>query len=127
MKIDFITDSSEDCPFIRLYDFGNEEIQRLRQAFQSLADGSFERVSMTDVLPADATGGLQLTFVRASRDRGVEQREPNHFEVLLTPDGWLDCLGLAEPFLDAGSGYQWLTDYTCAGDIRWLLSRDGSW
>lgn len=85
MKLDYLKDGSDDCPLVRLYEFGSTEIQRLRQSFESLASGTTERIVLDEVESVD---GTQLVFTRAVRDRGVVQTGPASFDVVLTPEGF---------------------------------------
>lgn len=122
MKLDYLKDGSDDCPFVRLYDFRSAEIQQLRQSLETLASGKAERVALDDVESVD---GTRLTFTRATRDRGLVESGSQSFDVVLTPEGWQRWIGLLAPFCEPSSGYQWLCDDV--GKIRLLVSNDGAW
>ena len=124
VKLGYLKDGSEDCPLVRLYDFHSAEVQRLRQAFEDLAVGTVEHIRLDEVTDVDSVDGTKLTFSRAARDRGVIPSGQHSFDVVLAPEGWQRCAGLAESFCKPSSGYQWLCDM---GRVRLLLSHDGCW
>ena len=121
MKIDYLHEGSDDCPLVRLYQFQSAEIQRLRGSFESLVSGMTDRIVLGDVESVD---GTHLTFTRGASDQGVMQTGPHSFDVVLTSDGWQDCIALLEPFCQPAYGHHWLCD---VGRIRLLVSSDGSW
>jgi hypothetical protein len=125
VKLDYLKDGSDDCPFVRLYEFRSVEIQRLRASFARLADGAVHQAALGDITPVETMDGTQLTFTRAERDRGVVQTDAQSFDLVLTPAGWQRCSGLLEPFCEPSWGYQWLSDDV--GHIRLLVSHDGDW
>lgn len=122
MKIDCLKTGSDDCPLVRIYDFDSDDAKRLRQAFESLADGSVERVQLEHVESVD---GTQITFTRGKQDRGVAETSPHHFEIMLAPEGWQQAADCTEPFCEGKFGYQWLIPQTRG--IQLLLSKDGAW
>lgn len=122
MKLDYLKDGSDDCPLVRLYEFDSAEARRLRQTFDALAEGSVERVGLET---AESVDGSRLTFVRGTRDVGVVETAPHHFEVALASEGWRQAADFVAPFCDGGFGYQWLTPHTRG--IQLLFSKDGAW
>jgi hypothetical protein len=122
VKLDYLKEGSDDCPFIRLYEFRSAEIHRLRRLFESLASGAAEHLVLDEIESMD---GTRLTFTRAARDRGVVQNGPQAFDVVLTSEGWQRCIELLEPFCEPSRGYQWLCEDV--GRIRLLLSPTGDW
>jgi hypothetical protein len=124
VKVEYLKEGSDDCPLVRLYQFRRTEVQRLRQTFEDLAAGRAEHVRLDKVTDVESIDGTQLTYSRGARDRGVIPSGPNRFDVVLAPEGWQRCAGLAEPFCESNSGYQWLYDL---GPVRLLLSHDGCW
>ena len=125
MKLDYLKDGSDDCPLIRLYEFEGEELRRLRDCFEKLAEGRVACVRLQDVTPIRSVDGTQLTFSRATRDCGVMRHGEHNFDVVLTPDGWQRCSELIGPRCQSSQGYQWLWDDI--GGIRILLSHNGAW
>jgi hypothetical protein len=107
---------------VRLYDFDTAEAQRLQRAFESLADGSVDRVVLEQVASVD---GTEIAFVGADRGRDVVEIAPGRFEVVITPEGWRQVADLTQPFCDGHGGFQWLIPQTSA--IELLLSKDGRW
>ncbi|MBI5687441.1 MAG: hypothetical protein HZC54_20400 [Verrucomicrobia bacterium] len=125
MKLDYLKDGSDDCPLIRLYEFSSVEIQRLRQSFERLANGTAKHVALDEATPVESVDGTRLTFIRDERDRGVVLSSPQSFDMILSPEGWQRCVGLLDPFCETSRGYQWLCDDV--GQIPLLLSSDGAW
>ena len=125
MKLEYLPDGADACPFVRIYEFGSAEARRMHDVFTSLASGSLERVSLEEIMPVDSIDGCHITFTRGAKDRGVIKTGDHRFDVVLSSLGWSQTAGLAEPFRDNCSrGYEWLTD---AGDIQLLFSPSGDW
>ena len=122
VTLDYLKEGSNDCPLLRLYDFDSAEANRLRQAFEQLADGRTDCVCLDSIRSID---GSEIVFVRSVRESGVIETKPGHFEVSLTSEGWRQAADLVEPLCDGRSGYQWLTPQTRG--IHLLLSTDGLW
>jgi hypothetical protein len=127
MKMEFLADGSDDCSFIRLYDFDLTGAMRLREAFRSLADGSLERIPLHEEWWIAPLEDCQLELRLGKRDLGVVQRLPMRFDCVLTKDGWLKATELTDPFCTPPgdqNAYQWLND---DGEISLLLSSTGEW
>ena len=125
MKLDFLKQSADGCPIVRLYDFLGSDVQRLIEAFEALAIGSIQQANLEDVCPVESVDGARLCFTCGERDRGVVKQGVSDFEVILTGPSWEQAAALAEPFCKFSSGYQWLTPR--AGRIQLLLSPKGDW
>jgi hypothetical protein len=124
MKIEYLAEGSPDCPLIRLFSYTATEFEQLRRAFQALATGLLQRVSLEQILPVENPGGILLEFVR-STDTGIVKRSQQTFAMELSSEGWITVVELAESVSEPSSaGHQWLTQ---AGRIQLLLSPDGSW
>jgi hypothetical protein len=125
MKLEFIADGSQDCPLVRIYDFGPEEAVSLRQFVASLCDGSRKSVQLDGETGFESIGGCRLTLQLGKRDFGLVQKAQSEFACVLTQDGWNNVAHLIEPFCASGcSGHQWLNE---DGDASLLLSKTGQW
>ena len=125
MTVEYLADGSDDCPLVRLYSFTTAEARQLHDTFSSLASGSLRSARLADILPVEAVDGCSITFVRGERDRGVVHTGEHSFTVELSPTGWDQTAGLAEPFREGCLAcHQWLTS---AGKIQLLLSPTGGW
>ncbi len=125
MKVEYLSDGSDDCPLVRLYAFTMAEAQKLHDAFSSLASGSLQSVRLGDILAVEAVDGCSVTFTRGARDRGVVPAGDHMFTVELSASGWDQTAGLTEPFRDGClAGHQWLMS---TGDTQLLLSPTGGW
>ena len=120
MKVEYLADGSNDCPLIRLYEYNQSEVRRLRELMRELANGVRQSASLQNeswVMPVD---GCCLSLLRGSRDRGIRQVLPLNFECVLSSTGWSNVEGLLQPFCDSDTnGFQWLT---CDGRISLLIS-----
>ena len=125
VKIDFLKEGADMCLMIRLYEFKSSEALRLKEAFSALADGSTLRVRLEEIVHTESVDGTHLSFAHGKWNQGVVRQNKNEFEVILTPQGWLQTADLTEPFCVPSSGYQWLTPQ--AGKIQLLLSVGGEW
>ena len=126
MKLQFLPDGSRDCPLIRLYDFDQEEVLRLKESFDHLADGSATSVLLHEQAGVEPIDRCQLILRTGKRDAGVVQSGASTFECTLSPERWSDVAALAESICAAvrQNTYQWLNE---DGEISLLLSRDGRW
>jgi hypothetical protein len=125
MKLEFLPDGSDDCPLVRLYDFSAVEVVSLVTAISGLADGTTTTCLVHELMGVEPVSACRLLLRVWSLDLGmVRLPGPAAFGCVLTPDTWLNVVGLVEPFVAGGSGFQWLST---GGDARWLLSGDGRW
>ena len=125
MKIDYLEDGSERCPLIRLYDFQSDEARSLIKAFESLANGTTNEISLGAIVPIDTIDGTQITFVRNELGQGVIEKERFRFALALPAEQWRLNAEIVEPFSNGTFGYQWLAPET--SDIQVLLSKSGDW
>jgi len=126
MKLQFLADGSQDCPLIRMYDFNEEEVVRLKRLFGLLADRSATSVKLHEQAGIEPIDGCQLNLQVGKRNTGVVRRGTSTFECSLTSERWSDVASLAEPFCavaEAGT-CQWLNE---DGEISLLLSPKGGW
>jgi hypothetical protein len=127
VKIEFLESGAEECPLIRIY--GNEPVvcQRLKRAFEELAQDSGNEVSLTDLPGVQSIDGCCLIAQAGRRDQGVVRQDRTVFRWILTPGGWDNVSALIDPFCHGpAGGYQWL-DQVPASDARVLLSSSGEW
>lgn len=126
MKIEFLESGSDDCPLIRVY--GDEPMvcQRLREAFERLANGDASEVWLSDLPGVERLGGCCLVAQVGRRDKGVARKGENAFYWMLTPATWANVAFLIEPFCHTqNGGYQWL-DQVPASEARILVSTSSS-
>jgi hypothetical protein len=125
MKVEYLADGSNDCPLIRLYEYNQSEVRRLRELVRELASGVRQSISFQNEAWAVPVGGCRLSMWRGSRDIGVRQVAPLDFECVLSSAGWSNVEGLLDPFCDSDSdGFQWLTH---DGRVSLLISQNGQW
>jgi len=125
MRIEFLGSGSADCPLIRISGDEPEVCQHFRRAFERLAQGTADQLSLSDLPGVQPVEGCCLIARVAGRDRGVIHIEKNVFQWVLTQSSWDNAAGLLEPFCTPGNGgYQWLHQ---TGDIRVLISPTGCW
>jgi hypothetical protein len=125
MKLAFLRDGADACPLVRLYDFDARAVAELLAGLHALASGGRQRLDVHELKCVESVAGCRLVLRTGPRDRGMVQLPGlASFECVLTPVGWDDVAGLAEPFLERDAGYQWLCR---SGEAAWLLSRDGRW
>jgi hypothetical protein len=125
MKVEYLADGLNECPLIRLYEYNQSEVRRLREIGRALASGAPQSRPLHSepwVLPID---GCRLTLRPGSRSIGVRNVAPLTFECVLSPTGWSNFEGLLDPFCDSDTnGFQWLTH---DGKISLLISQNGQW
>jgi hypothetical protein len=123
VKLEFLPDGSDDCPLIRVYGFRPDEAAGLVEALYALASGGRAAVAIHELPGVEAVAGCRLVLRAGPGDRGMVQLAgAADFECVLSPDGWGNVAGLAEPFTEGGGGSQWLVT---SGDASWLISRSG--
>lgn len=127
MKLEYVSDGSEDCPLIRIHGFGPPDACSLRSLAVALADGSTGAVEVHGLARMEPVDGCRLTLRVGPEDRGIRQLPaPNAFECVLRQRTWEQVADLIAPFCEevAPGRYQWLDE---SGDIALLLSADGNW
>ncbi len=127
MKIEFLSNSSPDCPLIRIYDFDPAAACKLHEVILSLANHETELVAFNELPFVESVGGSRLIGELGNRDKGLlpSVKNPSSFVWILAEEGWKEVAGLIEPFCESGaSGFQWLNSN---GGIRILLSPTGNW
>jgi hypothetical protein len=127
VKVEFLESGSDDCPLIRIYGGKPDVFQQVRRAFEQLAHGDVEEVSLTDLPGIQPLGGCCLIAQASRRDRGIVRSAGNVFHWALTPATWNNVASLIEPFCcSSACGYQWL-EQAPVSEVRVLVSTDGCW
>ncbi|OGX07074.1 MAG: hypothetical protein A2Z88_11330 [Omnitrophica WOR_2 bacterium GWA2_47_8] len=127
MKIEYLKDGSPDCPILRLFEFNNDEVARLKEGLEKLRDGKTRRFEFHRESYVAPVNNCQLTFEIGDLNKGVYQAEDSKFVCGLKRSGYAAILGFLEPFCvkpAAKDVYQWLDE---TGEIALLLSRKGNW
>lgn len=124
MKIGYLREGFPDCPIVRLYDFCNDDLKRLRKSIGALVRSEIQEVCLQNVAPIESLDGTNLTLTRCTRDRGVIESERGNLNLILSADGWIDVACRLKTISEQSTGYQWLWE---TGDARVLLSKDGRW
>jgi hypothetical protein len=126
MKIEYLPTGSDDCPLIRLYEFGHPEVEQLLASVDLLAKGQVVEMSLHEAPYVESVDGCRLYLKTGKKDIGVVETGDNSFDWILTDEGWDDLVWLARPFLDGilHNRFQWLDERT---DISVLFSPDGGW
>jgi hypothetical protein len=126
MKLEFLSEGSDDCPLIRLYGFDLAGALRLREAFRTLSDGSWQSIPLHEEWWIEPIGECHLDLGLGARDLGIVQRLPLRFECVLTAEAWMEMVNLTDPFCAHRDGEvsQWLN---YGGEVSLLLSPNGQW
>jgi hypothetical protein len=126
VKIEFLPEGSEDCPLIRIFDFDPSEAKRLVGVFSQLADGSLQRVVLTEIPGFEPVAGCCLILRVGEKNHGIMAKDSCSFECTLDKSRWERVADLTAPFCSSSTkeNFQWLDD---AGSISLLVSPTGLW
>lgn len=126
MKIEFLPEGAEDCPLIRLFDFGPLEAKRLVGIFSQLADGSLHSVVLNEIPGFEPVAGCCLVLRVGETNQGILAKDSGCFECLLEKSQWEQLVGLTEPFCSNSTRehFQWLDE---TSPISLLISPTGRW
>lgn len=122
-KLEYLHEGSQDCPLIRLYDYGHTDVVALRDLCLSLAEGRLREVPLEDQAWVSAIGGCRL-ILRASRFNPGVRKAEEPFVMEYADEGWLEVADKLDSLAAGSDGYQWLTN---EGDVNVLISQDGHW
>jgi len=136
MKLDYLASGSDDCPLIRLQSTDPGDFAQLFEAVRQL-QSSDEKVRI-DALPMiQAINGCSLTLGVGARKPGIyriSKTNPQAFEWIEPRHRWENVEGLIEPFMQPGTGHQWLCGNNAPGmlgdsEITVLITshKDGGW
>lgn len=124
ITLEYLQEGGQDCPLVRLYDYGPSDLAALRDLCLALAAGRLEEVSLDNQPWVNAIGSCRFVLRRSRISRGVRAPTADApFVMEYTNEGWLEVADKISALERAG-GYQWLT---IEGDVNVLLSPDGHW
>jgi hypothetical protein len=129
MKIDYPNIENPDgLPFVRIYEFQRADAQKLKQTFEALASESLHHIKLQDVITVESVDGTELEFARAATDRGMKRTGAQHFDFVMSSEGWRHVAGLTDVFCQQSylQGFQWLGE-SSQTKIELLLSPSGDW
>lgn len=125
MKLEYLSDAAKNLRLIRLYDYTETEVPKLRTITTELSIGLCEKISLEREGWMAPIGGCKLTLQCGERDFGICQLGPRDLACVLDAGGWKNVEGLLAPFCNsATTGFQWLVN---RGEIALLISRSGQW
>jgi hypothetical protein len=125
MKLEHITNGSQDTPLIRLYDFGRADALMLHRIVDDLTSGRRDQAPLHEIEGIEPLGECRLTLAVGGQDEGVIE-EAGGFTCTLTKQAWGHIAYLIEPFCErAEPGLFQYLDQTSS--ITLLLSVDGGW
>lgn len=106
-------DDGFDGPTIRIDTDSLNDIRKIEQIFQQLADNEledFELLSLPDLV-ADNIAGLTLRLVKTERNQTVHQVDGHHFVWARDSEGWHDSAWLVSGILaNQHPGHQYVSD-----------------
>jgi hypothetical protein len=127
MKIQYLALGAECCPLVRLFDFVPEEVNRLRQfSIELSGGGGATEIALHEESWIEPVDRCRFYWRRGLKDVGVLQPARDEPLVLsYSAPGWLEVEEKLHEFVDCRPGcFNWLT---MEGDVRVLISMDGSW
>lgn len=102
-----------DGPTIRIDTATVNNVRKIKQIFQRLADNEledFDLLSLSDLV-ADNIAGLTLTRVETERNQTVHQVDGHHFVWARDSEGWHDSAWLVSGILaNQHPGHQYVSD-----------------
>jgi len=128
MKIEYLPDGSTDCPLIRIYGGGKEDLLRLQQAFLQLAAGAAEEVELDKLPGFQAVAACHLTAKTEKEDIGVTTADEVHFFMKLSPTRYRELAEMTTSLigLEERIYYHWL-DETSPVSLLLTTSPIGQW
>lgn len=128
MKLEYLSEGSQDCPLIRIYGSDLDAVAHLLKAFKALGLGQRSECAIHELPGIESIGGYKL-FVRIGKeDKGGIQLGHNIFDWVLSAETWLQVKGLTEPFTKATTAHvhQWLDE---SSDVSILITNaeNGAW
>lgn len=128
MRIEFVPDSSHDCPAILLHGCPSAGAEALINTFRSLAEGRETEVALHQLSDLIPIGDIQVFATNADGRAGVQQLSALAFRWRQDREGWLQTAELAEPVAhnDAREGrkFQYLERN---GRVNVIFATDRAW
>lgn len=128
MKIEYIPDCPTDCPLIRIYGNGQEDLLRLQQSFLQLATSVAKEMEIHNLPGFESIGGCRLTAKPEPDDIGITTEDEIHFFIKLRPVRWRELAEMTASLIKVGEGifYHWL-DETSPISLLLTTSPEGQW
>lgn len=131
MKLEYVANANvggSGDDIIRLFDFMPIEAKALIDAIRLVVVSHGRSIQLSEcdfIEPLNCE--LELTL--SDKDIGIRKHTPGSFTCELTRQGYLQMVGLMEPFTHEGAtGHQWLYDLPSADNrIELLFSPNGKW
>jgi hypothetical protein len=127
VNIDYLENSSDDCPIIRVYGNEPDSVRLLMKCIADMVNGKIKSKCLNDIKGFKSINGCKLDIEVSSLNKGVIKTSSNSFICQLSKDGWQEAYELLEPLSeDSGTGYQWINE---SNEISFLVSRhaNGQW
>jgi hypothetical protein len=125
MKVEFLEEGSPDCPLLRLFDYRTDEVKRLCEVCDQLAEGKRVEFVLHDQPWVEAIRGCRFLWRISKKDVGVRLPAPGEpFVLEFSDEVWREVQDKLRPFADGSGGFQWLTN---EGDVNVLISFSGLW
>ena len=131
MNLEYIGEGVRDGPVILLYGNDPDTVRAICEVFHSLAKGIQSSFALHEFPGIKAINNCRLLAVVGSSDKGISRAQSNEaFRWVLSPSGWDNVAGLAEPFserenqIPRGVRFQWLSD---TGEISLIISTERRW
>lgn len=122
MKIEYLENSSEDCPLIRIYGKETTAMLTLIDALKELSQNKDKTIALHELPGIESVEGCCLIACDGSVNEGIKKTEnDNEFTLTLTSEKWQKVAELAQQVCNSieKERYQWLDD---TSDISLLLS-----
>jgi len=125
MKIEYLAAGADECPLLRICDFQRSELVQLQSNCVAFAEGRMNKKPLAEHSGEPASDNCALLGKIDERDLGIKCAKVEHLYVLvLSNDSWREIAEKLQPLIEHETGYQWLSDQ---GDLRLLVSKDGTW
>ncbi len=124
MRLQFISEGSQDSPLILITCNRPQAVAALAAALRRTSSGPVELHRLPGV---DAADGLSFVAHANPRDLGVRRGAGGGLDWLLSESGWEEVAGLLEPFAEpnrTADGFQLLNRH---GGPKVIISTNGRW
>jgi len=130
MKIEYVAEGPPEAPLVRIYGDDPASAAYLAEAFDQLAGGATEMLSVHELPGFEPVGEIRLLARVGEEDRGLKpSRVPGLFDMMLTASGWDELAGALDPFCEPAQGdtrSHWLAE---SGEVKLIIttSETGEW